>query len=92
MCQMAEGRVTCSDRMGGSKTRSQSTSQVIYNLNLYLKGWWNYYGLTEGRTIFRSVCRVVWEGFSVMGSPIPIEHFFISVRSPTQEPSRMLIL
>ncbi len=33
----------------------KSLTQVIYNLNLNLKEWWNCYGLTEGRTIFRSL-------------------------------------
>ncbi len=37
------------------RSSGKSLSQVIYNLNLYLKGWWNYYSLTEGRTIFRSL-------------------------------------
>ncbi len=37
------------------RSSGKSLSQVIYNLNLYLKGWWNYYGLTQGRTIFRSL-------------------------------------
>ena len=37
------------------RSSGKSLSQVIYNLNLYLKGWWNYYGLTEGRAKFRSL-------------------------------------
>ncbi len=37
------------------RSSGKSLAQVIYKLNLYLKGWWNYYGLTQGRTIFRSL-------------------------------------
>lgn len=32
-----------------------SMAQIIYKLNLYLKGWWNYYRLTETRYIFKSL-------------------------------------
>jgi hypothetical protein len=37
------------------RSSGKSLSQVIYKLNLYLKGWWNYYGLTQGRAKFRSL-------------------------------------
>jgi hypothetical protein len=33
----------------------KSMAQIIYHLNLYLKGWWNYYRLTEARNIFKSL-------------------------------------
>lgn len=33
----------------------KSMAQNIYHLNLYLKGWWNYYRLTEARNIFKSL-------------------------------------
>ena len=33
----------------------KSMAQIIYKLNLYLKGWWNYYRLTETRYIFKSL-------------------------------------
>ena len=33
----------------------KSISQVIYKLNQYLKGWWNYYRLTEARHLFKSL-------------------------------------
>jgi len=33
----------------------KSMAQIIYNLNLYLKGWWNYYRLSEVRNIFKSL-------------------------------------
>jgi len=33
----------------------KSMAQIVYKLNLYLKGWWNYYRLTETRYIFKSL-------------------------------------
>ncbi len=33
----------------------QAIAQVIYKLNQYLKGWWNYYRLTEARHLFKSL-------------------------------------
>ena len=33
----------------------KSMAQIIYKLNLYLKGWWNYYSLSEARYIFKSL-------------------------------------
>ena len=33
----------------------KSMAQIIYNLNLYLRGWWNYYRLSETRHIFKSL-------------------------------------
>lgn len=33
----------------------KSMAQIIYNLNLYLKGWWNYYQLTEALTVIKSL-------------------------------------
>lgn len=33
----------------------KSLQQVIENLNQYLRGWWNYYRLTEARHIFKSL-------------------------------------
>ncbi len=33
----------------------KSMAQIIYKLNLYLKGWWNYYLLSEARNIFKSL-------------------------------------
>jgi RNA-directed DNA polymerase len=33
----------------------KSMAQIIYNLNLYLKGWWNYYRLSETRHLFKSL-------------------------------------
>lgn len=32
-----------------------SLAQIIEKLNLYLRGWWNYYHLTEARHIFKSL-------------------------------------
>lgn len=37
------------------RSSGKSLFQVIYNLNVYLRGWWNYYRLTEARAIFRSL-------------------------------------
>ena len=33
----------------------KSMAQIIYKLNLYLRGWWNYYRLSETRYIFKSL-------------------------------------
>ena len=33
----------------------RSIHQIIYNLNQYLRGWWNYYRLTQGISQFRSI-------------------------------------
>ena len=33
----------------------KSIQQIIEKLNLYLKGWWNYYRLTEARYIFKAL-------------------------------------
>jgi len=33
----------------------KSLAQVIYKLNQYLRGWWNYYRLSEARSIFKSL-------------------------------------
>ena len=33
----------------------RSMKQIIDELNLYLKGWWNYYRLTEARYIFKAL-------------------------------------
>lgn len=33
----------------------RSLAQIIDELNLYLRGWWNYYRLTEARYIFKSL-------------------------------------
>ena len=33
----------------------KSMAQIIHKLNLYLKGWWNYYSLSETRHIFKSL-------------------------------------
>lgn len=33
----------------------KSMAQIIYKLNLYLKGSWNYYSLSEARHIFKSL-------------------------------------
>jgi len=38
-----------------SRNCGKSLAQIIYKLNLYLKGWWNYYRLTEARNIFKSL-------------------------------------
>ena len=37
------------------RSSGKSLFQVIYNLNVYLRGWWNYYRLTEAQAIFRSL-------------------------------------
>ena len=37
------------------RSSGKSLFQFIHNLNVYLKGWWNYYRLTEARAIFRSL-------------------------------------
>lgn len=33
----------------------QSIHRIIYNLNQYLRGWWNYYRHTQGVSQFRSI-------------------------------------
>ncbi len=33
----------------------KSLQQVIEQLNQYLRGWWNYYRLTEARHVFKSL-------------------------------------
>ncbi len=33
----------------------KSMAQIIYKLNLYLKGWGNYYSLCEARHLFKSL-------------------------------------
>lgn len=33
----------------------KSMQQIIVKLNLYLKGWWNYYRLSEARYIFKAL-------------------------------------
>ncbi len=33
----------------------KSMTQIIEKLNLYLRGWWNYYRLTEARYIFKAL-------------------------------------
>ena len=33
----------------------KSMAQIICKLNLYLKGWWTYYSLSEARYIFKSL-------------------------------------
>lgn len=38
-----------------SRKCGKSLDQVIERLNLYLRGWWNYYQLTEARHIFKSL-------------------------------------
>ncbi|MEJ2467449.1 MAG: group II intron maturase-specific domain-containing protein, partial [Candidatus Thiodiazotropha sp.] len=33
----------------------KSIHQVVYDLNLYLRGWWKYYRLTQSTSRFRSL-------------------------------------
>ena len=33
----------------------QSIHQIIFKLNQYLRGWWNYYRITQGISMFRSL-------------------------------------
>jgi RNA-directed DNA polymerase len=33
----------------------KSLAQVIEKLNLYLRGWWNYYGITEAKHVLKSL-------------------------------------
>jgi RNA-directed DNA polymerase len=33
----------------------KSIHQIIYNLNLFLRGWWNYYRITQSTNRFRSL-------------------------------------
>ena len=33
----------------------RSIHQIIFNLNQYLRGWWNYYSITECTSMFRSL-------------------------------------
>ncbi len=33
----------------------RSIHQIIYQLNQYLRGWWNYYRFTQGISMFRSI-------------------------------------
>ncbi|MEA1901718.1 MAG: group II intron maturase-specific domain-containing protein [Thermodesulfobacteriota bacterium] len=67
---MAEGRATCSDRNCG-----KSMAQVIYKLNLYLKGWWNYYSLSEARYIFKSLNGwIIRRLLCFLWGEIPVSH------------------
>jgi len=38
-----------------SRSGSRSLSQVIYRLNRYLKGWWNYFGKADVAAGFKSI-------------------------------------
>ena len=38
-----------------SRTGGRSLSQVIYRLNRYLKGWWNYFGKADVAAGFKSI-------------------------------------
>ena len=38
-----------------SRNGGKSLYQIIESLNQYLRGWWNYYRLTEARHIFKSL-------------------------------------
>ena len=38
-----------------TKIPGKSLAQVIYKLIQYLRGWWNYYRLSEARSIFKSL-------------------------------------
>jgi RNA-directed DNA polymerase len=33
----------------------RSIHQIIFQLNQYLRGWWNYYRITQGISMFRSI-------------------------------------
>jgi RNA-directed DNA polymerase len=33
----------------------KSIHQIVYHLNQYLRGWWNYYRLTQSTSRFRSL-------------------------------------
>jgi RNA-directed DNA polymerase len=33
----------------------RSIQQIIFQLNQYLRGWWNYYRITQGISMFRSI-------------------------------------
>jgi RNA-directed DNA polymerase len=37
------------------RNTGRSIHQIIYDLNLYLRGWWNYYSITQSNSIFRSI-------------------------------------
>lgn len=37
------------------RKRGKSLWQVIEDLNLYLRGWWNYYGLTEAKSFLKGL-------------------------------------
>ena len=37
------------------RKRGKSLGQVINDLNLYFRGWWNYFGLTEARSFLKSL-------------------------------------
>lgn len=38
-----------------SRKRGKSLWQVINDLNLYFRGWWNYFGLTEARSFLKGL-------------------------------------
>ncbi|WP_232363812.1 group II intron reverse transcriptase/maturase [Desulfogranum japonicum] len=38
-----------------ARNSAQSIHQIIFNLNEYLRGWWNYYRLTQSTSRFRSL-------------------------------------
>ena len=38
-----------------SRKRGKSLWQVINDLNLYFRGWWNYFGLAEARSFLKSL-------------------------------------
>jgi len=52
-----------------ARTRGRSVGQVIYELNAYMRGWWNYYQIAGSRTlinqlnkwILRRMRAYIWE-------------------------------
>lgn len=37
------------------RNSGRSIHQIIYDLNLFLRGWWNYYSISQCNSMFRSI-------------------------------------
>ena len=38
-----------------ARKSGQSIHRIVYNLNQYLRGWWNYYSVSQCKSMFRSI-------------------------------------
>ena len=48
------------------RNSGRSVKQVIYNLNLYTRGWWNYFKVADTRSMFRSLNGMIFRRLRAM--------------------------